>query len=276
MLERYSADAVRYWAASTGFGKDAVINEEKIKNGQKLATKLWNVARFCEPFLVDFELPEGTLYMGPSDRWLLARLARLIQRVTELMQGYEYAAAKSEIESFFWRDLADNYLELCKGRLYDQSDPERDGARYTLYYTLLAVLQLFAPFLPYVTEEIYRGLYAERGGQPSLHLTAWPTAEPFWTDAQAEIVGETLIEVATAVRRYKSENSLSLGAQVGRLLIVADEPALANELIAAGPDLFSVTRAKEMCVGIELNLENSLTLHQRTGVLLVALTDLAE
>ncbi|HEX5572088.1 MAG TPA: class I tRNA ligase family protein, partial [Ktedonobacterales bacterium] len=112
MIERNSADAVRYWAASTGFGKDAVINEEKIQNGSKLITKLWNVARFSERFLQAYQPMEETAELTPTDRWLLARLAQLIQRATDLLRAFEYAAAKSEIESFFWRDLADNYLEM--------------------------------------------------------------------------------------------------------------------------------------------------------------------
>ena len=83
-------------------------------------TKLWNVARFAERFLArrptQRQPPEGLL---PADRWLLSRAQRLIARVTALFEAYDYAAAKSEVEAFFWRDLADNYLELAKTRLYD-------------------------------------------------------------------------------------------------------------------------------------------------------------
>ena len=117
MIERYSADAVRYWAASTGPGKDAVISEEKIQMGAKLVTKLWNVARFSERFLEGYTPQAAGDLAGqftPADRWILARLQQLIRRVTALFQDYDYAAAKSEVEIFFWRDLADNYLEMCK------------------------------------------------------------------------------------------------------------------------------------------------------------------
>jgi valyl-tRNA synthetase len=117
MIELYSADAVRYWAASTGPGKDSVISEEKIQMGVKLVTKLWNVARFAERFLAGYRPPQAAPSLTLADRWILASTQRLVRRASGLFQQYEYAAAKSEIEGFFWRDLADNYLEMVKQRL---------------------------------------------------------------------------------------------------------------------------------------------------------------
>ncbi len=248
MLERHSADALRYWAASTGFGKDTIISEEKIRNGDKLVTKLWNVARFSERFLEGYQPTLDGCELTPTDRWLLARLASVIARATELFRAYEYAAAKSEIEGFFWRDLADNYLEMCKERLYGAPSPARDGARYTLYTALLSAIKLFAPFLPYVTEEIYGGLFAEHERQPSVHLTRWPEADPSWASEQAETVGEILIDVATAVRRFKSEANLSLGAELSKLLLYTPDAALGEQLAAARLDMQSVTRARELSI----------------------------
>jgi valyl-tRNA synthetase len=271
MIERNSADAVRYWAASTGFGKDAVISEEKIKNGSKLITKLWNVARFSERFLQDYQPVITDLELTPTDRWLLARLARLLKRVTGLFHADEYAAAKSEIETFFWRDLADNYLELCKERLYGESSPLREGARYTLYHTLLSVLKLFAPFLPYVTEEIYRGLFTPNEESASLHLTRWPEADAAWSSEQAEAQGEIVIEIATAVRRYKSEASLSLGTEVGCLLLSTPDRELATVLAAARLDILSVTRAREVSIDVHLALNGAQDLSRGEGVLTIGL-----
>ncbi len=259
MIERYSSDAVRYWAASSGFGKDSIISEEKIKNGSKLITKLWNVARFSERFLAE-QRPEFSMVLTPTDRWLLARLASLIRRVSELMRGYEYAAAKSEIESFFWRDLADNYLEMCKERLYGEASPLREGAWYTLHYALFITLKLFAPFLPYVTDEIYRGLFAQSDGRRSIHLAPWPVAHPSWHKEQAEEMGETLIEVATTARRYKSEHSLSLGTELACLRITTRDEELASVLAAARLDILSVTRARELTIHVEHTLANRLAI----------------
>lgn len=271
MIERYSADAVRYWASSTGFGKDAVISEEKIKNGAKLITKLWNVARFSERFLADYQPVQEAYKLTPTDSWLLARLASLIERVSSLMRAYEYATAKSESEVFFWRDLTDNYLEMCKERLYGAAGPLREGARYTLYHALLTMLKLFAPFMPYVTEEIYRGLFARAGEPISLHLTSWPEADPAWKSSQAEATGELLLTVATAVRRYKSEAGISLGSELTRLLISTQDVHQAVLLEAAGRDILSVTRARELRVGAGIAFNGAREIAHLEGVITIGL-----
>ncbi|HQE92357.1 MAG TPA: valine--tRNA ligase [Anaerolineae bacterium] len=274
MLEQYSADAVRYWASSTGFGKDALISEEKIQLGTKLITKLWNVARFAERFLppptsppltgtetanVIVDQPHATFLpsggiegrLTPADRWILARLQKLIRRVTALFQGYDYAAAKSETEAFFWRDLADNYLEMAKLRLYD----EDADAAFTLDYVLRATLKLFAPFLPHVTEVIYQALFAGRDGAASIHRARWPEVEAHFEDADAEAFGEMLVEIATAVRRYKSERGLSLGAEIGPLYLATKNAALAEQCRTAAQDLASVTRTQRVEVVAALDGE---------------------
>ncbi len=102
MLDQYSADAVRYWAASTALGKDAIINDEKIMAGSKLITKLWNVARFSSRFFATDSLWVTPPTLSAADRWILSRLQKLISRVTESFVKYDYAAAKNETEVFFW------------------------------------------------------------------------------------------------------------------------------------------------------------------------------
>ena len=271
VIKNTSADAVRYWASSTGFGRDAIISEEKIKNGGKLINKLWNVARFSERFLEGYQPSEHGSELTPTDRWLLARLATLIRRATGLIRAYEYAATRSEIETFFWRDLADNYLEMCKERLYGEQGPQREGARYTLYHALLSMIKLFAPFLPYVTEQIYLGLFAQKEGQRSLHLTRWPQARSGWVSEEAESAGELLLEVATAVRRYKSEASISLGAELNRLLLSTCNVELTSLLNAARRDIESVTRAKELSIGENLALNGGHQIFHKEGVITIGL-----
>jgi valyl-tRNA synthetase len=252
MIERYSADAVRYWAASAGPGKDSVISEEKIQMGAKLVTKLWNVARFSERFLEGYISPNSLPVFSPADRWILARLQGLVRRATELMRSYDYAAAKSEMEGFFWRDLADNYLEMCKQRLYDASNPGREAALYTLYQALLTILKLFAPFLPYVTEEIYMRVFAygserrEDGRSLSIHTSGWPESGTGMEDRQAEAFGETLVAIATAVRRYKSENNLSLGTELASLQVAGATLEDAERLRQADFDLISICRVRQI------------------------------
>jgi valyl-tRNA synthetase len=248
MIEQYSADAIRYWAASTGTGKDAIISEEKIAMGARLVTKLWNVARFSERFLTGYQLTSVGLPVSsfsPADRWILARTQSLIRRVTSLFENYEYAAAKNEIETFFWQDLADNYLEMSKQRLYDEANPQRPGALFALYHSLAALLKLLAPLLPFITEAIYQELFA-RDGSPSIHTSSWPEPVEALEDPQAEALGETLVEIASAVRRYKSERNLPLGTRLSRLQLATGDAHLTGALQAAAPDLSSVTRADQV------------------------------
>jgi len=246
MVDRYSADAVRYWAASTGLGKDTIISEEKIQAGAKLVTKLWNVARFSEPFLKDYQPRSKPPSFIPTDRWLLSRTQATIHLTTEAFQDYDYSSAKSITEAYFWHDLADNYLELVKGRLYGQGGALRDGAIYTLYHALLTTIKLFAPILPHVTEEIYRTLYAAHEASISLHRSHWPEGDPSWEDELADRFGEALVEAITTVRRYKSERHLPLATEISRLQITASDQTLHDQLHDIVIDLMSATRAKEV------------------------------
>ncbi|HDQ72220.1 MAG TPA: valine--tRNA ligase [Chloroflexi bacterium] len=264
MIEQYSADAVRYWAASTGLGKDTVISEEKVQAGGKLVTKLWNVARFSQRFVIDYQPPDEAPALALADRWVLSRLQRLIRRTTALFHDYDFAAAKSETELFFWHVLADNYLEMCKLPLYEANS---EGARYALHTVLLTVLKLFAPFLPYVTEEIYQGLFAE--DDRSIHRASWPAVDETLLDEQAEAVGDVVVEIATAVRRYKTENQRRMGAELARLQIAIPDPRLREALRAATANVRSVTRAERIEV-VEW-IDDDLTSIEDTGTMAVAL-----
>ena len=304
MIEKYSADAVRYWAASTSFGKDSVISEDKVQAGAKLVTKLWNVAQFSQRFLEGYAPPRPTLKrrterakgdespsmsllqqalpyqpgdsspcgvaptLSLADRWILSRTQRLIRRVTDLFRDYEYATAKSETEAFFWKDLADNYLEMAKLRLYEGSPEAREGAHYTLYQVLLTVLKLFAPVLPYVTEEIYRRLFMQSERKESIHLSSWPTPDDTLEDERIENVGEALIEAVTAVRRYKTEHGLALGAELTRLQLATQDPKLAGALRGGIADIKSITRAQQ--VEIVEQLDSNLAAVKTEGAIAVA------
>lgn len=246
MIRRYSADAVRYWAASTGFGRDSVISEEKIRVGSRLVTKLWNVARFSERFLEGYRPLERPSALSPADAWILSRLQRLIARATESFETYDFVSVKSDTESFLWTDLADNYLEMAKQRLYNEAHPFRLGAQYTLYHVLLGILKLFAPFIPYVTEEIYLHMFASKEGRRSIHVALWPGVDESLIDETAESVGSCLIEIATAVRRYKTEESLPMGSEIQLLEIASENQAVVRALGAAVSDITSVTRSKEV------------------------------
>ena len=219
---------------------------EKIQAGDKLLTKLWNVARFCERFIEDYHLPEEIPSLSPADAWILSRLQVVIERVADCLEAYDYATAKSEVETFFWRDLADNYLEMAKKRLYGEDGVGREGALFTLFVSLRDVTKLFAPFMPYVTEVIYRELFARVEDGDSVHLASWPKVDGRLQDDEMEGLGRALIGVATAVRRYKSEAGLPLGRELVRLQVIVKEEPAERRLQDAGADIISITRAKNV------------------------------
>jgi valyl-tRNA synthetase len=181
----------------------------------------------------------------PTDRWLLSRLARTIAYATAELENGEYSTARAEIERFFWSDLCDNYLELAKTRLYREAGPQQEAAQWTLYHALLSVLKMLAPYMPYITEEIYQSLFRKWELAPSIHTSAWPKEHPEWIDADAEETGKTLLELLRQVRRYKAERGLSVGADIETLYIRA-QPAQCAALQAALVDLRSATRAQSV------------------------------
>jgi valyl-tRNA synthetase len=263
MIDKYSGDAVRYWAASTGAGKDAIISEEKIQIGSKLVNKIWNVSRFSYKFLNGYTLSpcDNQPELSPADRWVLSQTQGLIQVVTTHFSNYDYAAAKSETEAFFWI-FADNYLEMAKQRLYDLESNLREGAKFTLYHVLLTLIKLFAPILPYVTECIFQAIFAKNGAvenapkKESIHISKWPVPNDHWIDEAANDIGETLLDIARQVRRYKSENNLSLATEISKVKLVVGNVALASGINAALPDLHSITRATNIEVDIALQMQH--------------------
>ncbi|MBA2393081.1 MAG: valine--tRNA ligase [Ktedonobacteraceae bacterium] len=262
LIEQESADALRYWATSVKTGNDTFFNPETLAIGRRLVNKLWNASRFAEPRLKDYT---QSFFAGaapallPTDRWLLSRMEQTIAYATRELEQGEYATARSEIERFFWSDLCDNYLELAKARLYQEGGSARDAAAWTLYHALLTVLKVLSPYLPYITEEIYQGLFRQWDGAASIHTSCWPIMHSERIDAEAEETGKMLLELLHQVRRYKAEHNLSVGAEVATLHINVPakfQVTLASALI----DLKSATRARDIeIVGTKFIAPNDLS-----------------
>jgi valyl-tRNA synthetase len=181
------------------------------------------------------------------------------------MENYEYAAAKSEAEGFFWGSFTDNYLEMCKQRLYDLDHSQRDASLYTLQHVFMTLLKLFAPFLPHVTEAIYQELFAGEGlavgkKEHSIHLSDWPKPDLSLEDGVFEENGDLLVEIATAVRRYKSEHGLPLGSELNSLQLATRDAGLEYLLHLADADLRSVTRARQVMIVEYLDPEYTIIL----------------
>ncbi|WP_255191816.1 valine--tRNA ligase [Natronobeatus ordinarius] len=204
VLAEYPVDAVRFWAASAAVGDDFPFSEKDIVAGEKLLRKLWNASKLVDHLApTDPDEPDD---LEAIDRWLLAELDDAISDLTEHFEAYEFAKARDRLRTFFWNTFCDDYLEIAKTR------EESPSTQYALRTAHRTFLELWAPYLPHVTEEIWQAVYAtEAEGLDSIHTREWPTVAGYEADLEA---GETAMEVISALRRYKSERQLPLNAEL--------------------------------------------------------------
>lgn len=214
MITKYSADALRFWAAGSSLGDDMPFQEKDLVTGQKFITKIWNAAIFAGIHLEGYA-PKKLKKLELMDRWILSKLSFIIDESTETFERYEYAKTKLEVEKFFWHTFCDNYLEIVKDRMYNAEKrgvEAKESAQFGLYTCLLSILKLMAPIMPYITEEIYQNSFRKNEKAKSIHLSSWPVFS--MKDEGAEKTGDFFISVLDAVRKEKTQRKLSLKAQV--------------------------------------------------------------
>ena len=214
VIEKYSSDALRYWAASAKLGHDLPYQEKDVARGQKIIVKLWNAARLVESALEGWDGNKGTL--KPIDIWLLTRLKSTISRATHEYENYEYAGATSVTEQFFWHDFCDNYLEIVKSRIYSRND---SAVQWVLYHAFLSIIKLFAPVLAHVTEEIYQKLFRSREKIVSIHISSWPSGDIIDADENIEKKGNVAINIISAIRQWKHKQRLALNTSVREVVL---------------------------------------------------------
>lgn len=213
VVEKYGADALRQWAASGVIGEDLIFSWREVVAASRFQQKLWSVARFALTHISDYEeKPEDIERLRIADKWIISKLNRLIAFVRENMDKYRFDEALKAIRSFVWYELADNYIELVKGRLY--SGEESDPAKFTLKYVLDRILRLLAPITPFITEEIW-----SRFSKGSVHLQSYPSVEWQMIDEEAEKVGEEMKEILSAIRKLKHDKGLALNAPLKKIIV---------------------------------------------------------
>jgi len=231
-IEEYGADAVRYWACSGRPGVDTALDLGMMKIGRRLAIKVLNASRFALGFS-DNVAPEAI--REPLDRSMLASLRHTVEEATNAFERYDYAKALELAERSFW-EWTDDYLELVKTRAYDGGDGGA-SAHAALQLSLRVYLRLFAPFLPFVTEEVWSWWQAG-----SVHREPWPAADELFDHGGDRAVIEAVSAVLSAVRRAKSDAQVSMRAEVEEVEITDATENL--EWIRAGEeDLKAAARA---------------------------------
>ena len=213
LIDTYSADVIRYWAGTGRLGTDIVFSEETLLRGKKLINKIWNVSKFIEMHLEDYNDKEFNDFEF-FDKWILGRFQEMEKHFINYLEEYEVGLALNVLEKFFW-EFCDNYIEIVKHRLYR---PEEFGidARYsgqkTIYILLYKLLQDFSIYFPFITEEIFQELYHNN---LSIHTTQIKPLN-YKLDKEIEL-GNELIEIISIARGVKTNNNVSLKTPISSL-----------------------------------------------------------
>ena len=221
LVKTHSADSIRYWAGTGRLGNDIIFSEETLARGQKLINKLWNVSKFIEMHIHDYNenkekfKEEVKEYndLEYIDKWILAKYEEMEKGYLKYLEEYEIGIALNHLEKFFW-NFCDDYIEIVKHRLYR---PEEFGerARYsgqkTVYTLLFKLIQAFSIYLPYVTEEIYHELYMNDMNIPSIHITSIENLNIEDKNKETYLnIGNTIMEIISELRGEKTNNNVSL------------------------------------------------------------------
>ncbi len=213
LIAQYSADVIRYWAGSGRLGTDIVFSEETLLRGKKLINKIWNVSKFIEMHLADYEDKEFNDYEY-IDKWILGSFQEMEKGFIKYLDEYEVGLALNHLEKFFW-NFCDNYIEIVKHRLYrpeEFGDIPRYSGQKTVYTILYKLLQDFSIFFPFITEEIYQELYKD---QKSVHITE---IKPLEFNFESEIKnGDLIMNIISQARGEKTINNVSLKTPIKNL-----------------------------------------------------------
>ena len=233
ILDKYGSDAVRWRAAMARPGLDSPFDETQMKVGRRLAMKVLNAGKFV---LTLAENPGGLQAVtNPVDKAMLAALAGVVESATTSFEDFDYTGALEAAETFFWA-FCDDYLELVKERAYGaQSGDEAASAQAALALALDVQLRLFAPFLPFVTEEVWRWT-----NDSSVHRAAWPTAEELSTGGDPAMLDDVAAALI-AIRGAKSNAKVSMKTEVVSATFAGPAATIAR-LKSIEPDLRAVGR----------------------------------
>lgn len=239
VLEEYGADALRFWAAGSKLGMDLDYQENDLIAGKKIVNKLLNASKFVFMNLKDYDGKKKPKGLEPIDELFLKRLNNLIQSVNASFENYEYSRAKQEVEQFFWKDFCDNYLEIVKKRVYQGEGNKRLSAQYTLYTSLLSIIKLFAPIMPFITEEIYQENFKKNEKDKSIHSSQFPDSKE---NKIKEDSWNQILEIISNIRQEKSKNQKPMNAEC--IIILTKEQMICVKGILE--DLKNVMNAKEI------------------------------
>jgi len=230
VIQKYGADTFRFWSASeANLGYDFRCSEQRIAGAQKFLSKLWNVGRFLSSFDIIKEKPDR---LEASDEWILAELSRLVQECRRGYDEYNFFVPANAIRDFTWNIFAAHYIEMVKGRAYEDK-PGHASALYTLHKVLSTLLLLLAPMTPFIAEELWTKMYSEK----SVHLQELPGASK--TEIEMAKFTKAISDFNSQVWNKKKE---TVSQETGRPLSLKDpiDIAVPDNLAPFAADLISM------------------------------------
>lgn len=265
ILTSFPADAIRFWTASGRLGHDVAFSESQLKIGLRLVTKMWNAFRFTKEHVAEFKTPQTfPQEFGTINEWLLQRVSDTFVEYQKYLENNEFSLALEPLEKFFWHDFCDNYLELVKHQLFNPQ--EYDAAqvyatRWTLYHVGLRILQMYAPYMPYITEALYELLYKEQLHTASIHQTRFEKEQTEYVFDESEKLTNTVITLVSRIRTLKTEQQLSLKTPLEVLTIASNNDELLANLKKLEKTIRGVSQAQE--IRYEMGPEKPTALHKK-------------
>lgn len=242
VINEWGSDVLRYLSSYSKPGEDLSFPENELKSGKKLITKIINATNFVFLNLENYS-PIKPKELKKFDNLFLKKLNQTIQNTTNYFELYEYSKAKYETEQFFFKDFCDNYLEIIKKRIYNGNDSEKESAKYVLYKALLNILKMFAPIIPFITEELYQKYFILNEKIKSIHLTSWPSQiESDETDLK---IYDAFLDILKEVRQNKSDAQKSMKTEI-KLYLPSEKLELLNGML---DDFKNVSNAREILEG---------------------------
>lgn len=224
LLEKYSADAIRFWTASGTLGQDTAFSETQLNIGQKLINKLWNAFRFGYEHLQNFDEKQPQ-NLGLVNEWILHQATESFKQYQSYFEQSEFSLALGSIEKFFWKDFCDNYLEIIKDQLFNPdkySSQEVTATKWTLQQVGLRILQMYSPYIPHVTEAIYETCYKKNSHIDSVHQTRFADVQKELSFEKSAYLMEKINYLIAQIRKLKTENQISLKTEIENLTIYSD------------------------------------------------------
>jgi len=246
VMNKYGPDALRFWAAGSKLGEDTDYREKDLVAGTRFINKLRNASKFVFMNLKGYK-GEKPKKLETLDKEFLKHLDYLVRNVTGSFERYNYSIAKSKTEQFFWSDFCDNYLEMVKKRIYQGKGDKKLSAQYTLYNSLLIILKMISPIMPFISEQIYQEHFKKIERDKSIHISEWPK---FKKDAQPSGNFTLFSTLLSWIRQEKTKSKKSMNAEIVLTLDSKNKRALDGMM----EDLKAVTNAKEIKEG-KFNVE---------------------